>query len=84
MSRRNNIGYDKRDYKETEIQNDDDDKFEAKGLSRRIYNEKMEDLSQKIHDTIKECQDDMNVPIFDDNDFGIFYIQEYLKNIDIC
>ena len=43
----------------------------------------VDDLVVDIFDIITDCRDGMYVPIFDVNDFGYFYIYEYLKSIGI-
>ena len=78
----NNISYDKRDYEffmEGEVQSVNDNT----SSKYRNYNTNVDKLVEEIFDTIKECQEEMYVPIFDERDFGYFYIYEYLKSLNI-
>ena len=83
----NNIGYDKRDDYEFSMDGGiqfSNDKTPFISSSRmRNHNTNVDRLVEEIFDTIKECREELSVPIFDEHDFGYFYIYEYLKLLDI-
>ena len=77
----NNIGYDKRDHG-PHFTDGSTEKDEIT-YTKRAYNTNIDNLVMDIFDIIKDCQTEMSVSLFDEKDFGYFYIREYLKTLDI-
>jgi len=79
---KNNIGYDKRDYKYHDFVNYAEEKHEQRECKKKNLNKLMV-LTEDIHDIISECRNEMAVPVFDDPEFTYDQIREYLKTLDI-
>ena len=84
---KNSIGYDKRCYGvepgTIDRYNEREEKVDFNIVSKKTFNTDVDNLVVDIFDIIKNCQVEMSIPLFDEQDFGYFYIYEYLKSFDI-
>lgn len=84
MSKKYNIGYDISDDLICSLDGKIEEDFQSVGnKSNKSSESNIDELVFDIHEIIKKYQEETCVPIFDEKDFGYFFIQEYLKSLGI-